>query len=241
MNPEILLIFDMDFTLIDMSPVDFSEVLSNALKQSGGSVPSREEFDALWKSGSKHSDILRGWGIKDAVAFWKVFDECDYKTRMGFVNAGKIAPYPDTRRVLDRFRRNSRFTLALHTNTSERLTRAQLDRFQLARFFDYILAIGMGEYDQAKAKPEPWGIYHIINAMNERFRVDFHDSVVFIGDSVVDMIAATSAGVPAIQLVRPGRVPSALATLNIKELDLLDAGLIDTILLKRKDIKEGKN
>ena len=33
MKPDILLIFDMDFTLIDLSPVDFSAVLTRALEQ----------------------------------------------------------------------------------------------------------------------------------------------------------------------------------------------------------------
>lgn len=219
----------MDKTLIDNQVVDFDEILVQALGMLGLEVP-KSERDTLWKSGKEHVHLLSRWGVADQRGFWKIFDDLDFETRDKYIHSGHIALYPDTVDCLDRLREIDQFSLALLTNTPLPLARHQLESFHLQGYFDFILALDMGEYDQLTAKPEPWGVFFILDYFRSETGVDFKETSIFIGDSTIDMMTARNAGIPGIQILRAGRTRLPNAFHVITSLDVVDLEFTRSIL-----------
>ena len=219
---EFLLIFDMDITLIDNSIVDFDTLLVQALRKVGVDVmPDRASRNMLWSSGKGHVTWLEHAGVDDLREFWNVFDALDYETRRNYICQGMVSVHPDVKKTLQRLQDYQGCLLALLTNTPLALTTYQLDTFDLARYFDFILALDMEGYDQSNAKPEPWGIHHIQARLLDRMTSKSIENprTLLIGDSMIDMETAKKAGVPGIQILRGDTVPSPLATFVIASLD----------------------
>lgn len=236
-----LLIFDLDMTLVDVSSVDFEMILRHALEISGVDMPMQEEIKELWHSGSDHPLVLERWGVKNILSFWNYFDEKDEEMRKKLMDAGTITLFPDVAPALERLEQIEEIVLAIHTNTPKPLAKIELDRFDLTKHFDFILALNDGDYNQLKAKPESWGINHIIKKMQKRnllSRKHSYREVAFIGDSEIDMIAASRAGIPGIQILRGGVNPSVHATRVITSLNDLDYTLLQSIFHVKKHIRD---
>ncbi|MFX0103814.1 MAG: HAD family hydrolase, partial [Candidatus Hodarchaeota archaeon] len=159
------------------------------------------------------------------------FDGLDFKTREKYITSGEITLYPDVLDCLNRLKNNPLINLALHTNTPYPLTKHQLASFNLDEgFFDLILALDMDEYDQLKAKPEPWGAHFIMGHFLKENGVDYKKSTVFIGDSYIDMMTAKNAGIPGVQILREGRVKLDDAFHVITSLNEIDLAFTRSIL-----------
>jgi phosphoglycolate phosphatase-like HAD superfamily hydrolase len=100
----------------------------------------------------------------------------------------------------------------------------------LEGYFDFILALDMGEYDQLTAKPEPWGVLFILDHFRSETGVDFKERVIFIGDSTVDMMTARNAGIPGIQILREGRTRLSNAFRVITSLNVVNLEFTRSIL-----------
>ena len=219
-----LLIFDMDMTLVDIKEkVDFDALLLEVLEGLGLEVPSRIERDRLWKSGKEHGEILAQWGVKDGVTFWEMFDELDYQARDQGFQSRSIRPYSDAKPCLERMKEDKRVVLALLTNTPKKLAFHELKTLGLYKYFDEILALNMGDYDQFSAKPEPDGIFILKQAiLQKNDNIDKHLPAIMVGDSMVDMLAARNANIPGIQIARdPRNQKLGPAFVKIKSLDVI--------------------
>jgi putative hydrolase of the HAD superfamily len=106
---------------------------------------------------------------------------------------GALAPYPETREVLERLR--SRFRIGLVTNGAERLQRAKLARTGLERCFDVIVVsetVGVG-----KPSPEPFEVALAALGVGP-------DEAAMVGNDISrDIAGARAAGIRPIWVHRP--------------------------------------
>jgi phosphoglycolate phosphatase-like HAD superfamily hydrolase len=199
----LLAIFDVDGTMVDMGgAIDFDALLVEAFHEHGVAAPPLAERDTLWRAGKDHAVLLRSWGVPDPRAFWDIFDRLDFDARSSAIDHGRITLFPESAPVLASLRASGQVVLAVHTNTPIKLARYQLEHFNIAGYFDAVLALDIDGYDQSRAKPEPWGIHHLQATVGAALGEDFTGRTVFIGDSRIDMEAACNAGVPGILVSR---------------------------------------
>ncbi|MBN2152261.1 MAG: HAD family hydrolase [Candidatus Lokiarchaeota archaeon] len=207
---EFLAIFDVDGTMVNLSgAIDFDALLVDAFKELGTDVPPVAERDALWRAGKNHADLLRSWGVASPRAFWDAFDRLDFEARSGAIKAGRIGLFPDCIPALSALHDSGRVVLAVHTNTPYKLARYQLEHFNIARYFEALLALDVDGYDQSRAKPEPWGIHHLQAKIGSAYGADFTGRTAFIGDSRIDMDAARNARIPGILVSRDTSIGDA--------------------------------
>nr|MDO8113795.1 HAD hydrolase-like protein [Candidatus Sigynarchaeota archaeon] len=198
-----LAIFDVDNTLISLDEsIDFDGLLIRAFQEMHVEIPSQMKRDTLWRAGKDHANLLKEWGVDDPRQFWEIFDRLDFDARSEAVKAKKIVLFPDALATLASLKESRFVRLAVHTNSPSILARFQLEHFGLIQFFDYVLALDVAGYDQSRAKPEPWGIQHIQSVMKRKFNTEFSRATVFVGDSEIDMLAASNAGIPGIKIAR---------------------------------------
>ncbi|MHA1368282.1 MAG: HAD family hydrolase [Promethearchaeota archaeon] len=229
-----LVIFDLDMTLIDISILDFDQILVQALDEmSVPSIPPREERKKLWFSGKEHVKLLESWGVRNINKFWKIFDDLDFKQRKFYLNKGMIHLYPDTLPVLRRLKSNESVFLSLLTNTPNKIATYQMNKLCLDHgYFDFVLALGIDGYDQSHAKPEPWGIYYIQEKLEKKIGIDLKQKTILIGDSPMDLLAAKNAMIPGIQIVRALKMEAEMAFAGIRSLDKVTLEFINSILRK---------
>ncbi len=198
-----LAIFDVDGTLVNLGgAVDFDALLVEAFREHGIAAPPLAERDTLWRAGKDHAILLRSWGVQDPKVFWDIFDRLDFEARSAAIQAKKIALFPDCIPALWALYTSGQVVLAVHTNTPIKLARYQLKHFDIAKYFDAVLALDVNGYDQSRAKPEPWGIHHLQATAGAKHKADFTKRTVLIGDSHIDMEAAHNAGIPGILVSR---------------------------------------
>ncbi|NMC08425.1 MAG: HAD family hydrolase [Candidatus Lokiarchaeota archaeon] len=199
----VLAIFDVDGTIVNMNDaVDFDALLVDTFHEHGVVPPPVEKRDMLWRAGKDHAALLASWGVHDARAFWDIFDRLDFEARSSAIRDGRITLYPDAAPALATLRASGDVALAVHTNTPVKLARHQLEQFNIIKHFDAVLALDADGYDQARAKPEPWGIHHLQAIIGAAMGTDVKQRTVFIGDSRIDMDAARNANVPGILVTR---------------------------------------
>ncbi len=215
----LLVIFDLDGTIIDVGDrVDFDSLLVKTLEGAGVSVPGHDTREKLWASGRHHATTLASWGVRDVKAFWSTFDGLDFEARTREIETGGIHPFPDALQAIELLASTPDVHVAGFTNTPARLARYQAERFGLDVLFEYLLALDMDGHDQTTAKPEPDGIFKIQQTIETRSNINVHKSTILVGDSDIDMMAASNAGIPSIQVLRDParqvRFTSATATIH---------------------------
>nr|MDO8086672.1 HAD hydrolase-like protein [Candidatus Sigynarchaeum springense] len=202
-NRKVLAIFDVDNTLIDLGgAIDFDALLVDAFRELGVGVPPLAERDRLWRAGKDHAVLLRSWGVLDPRAFWDIFDRLDFEARSVAIQAKKITLFPDCVPALWSLYTSGQVVLAVHTNTPIKLARYQLKHFDIAKYFDAVLALDIDGYDQSRAKPEPWGVHHLQATARDKHGEDLMKRTVLIGDSRIDMETARNAGIPGVLISR---------------------------------------
>jgi phosphoglycolate phosphatase-like HAD superfamily hydrolase len=206
------IIFDLDGTLLDIPDGDFfDQLLVETLMEIGCELPSREQRDGLWDSGKDYPKILKSWGVRNLEDFWKAFDRRDLEARQRLIDINKIKPYDDIA-VLEDLAKE--FSLGIVTNTPARLALLELDAFDLAKYFNSIVALGTVE--QKNAKPEAYGILKCIKELKSTPK----ESLV-VGDRDADIIAGARAGASTAVIVRSEiktRVKADYAINNLYEL-----------------------
>ncbi len=199
----LLAIFDVDGTLVNLGgAVDFDALLVEAFREHGVAAPPLEERNTLWRAGKDHAILLKSWGVPDPRAFWDAFDRLDYEARSAAIQARKITLFPDCIPTLWKLYTSGQVVLAVHTNTPAKLAKFQLKHFDIAKYFEAVLALDVDGYDQSRAKPEPWGIHQLQATIGAAHKEDFTGRTAFIGDSPIDMETARNAGIPGILVSR---------------------------------------
>ena len=172
-----LCVFDLDHTLVN-SPLDLAAMaldMRGRLEQRLGPLPERGE---RYRVGELIAHCRTACPDVEADLWSLALDH----ERRAVVDAWLE---PGAREAL-RGARDAGFTVALWTNNAREVTVLALDRFGLLAHFD--LVVTRDEMRALKPDPDGWRL------MVERFGA-ITDSVV-VGDSWVDGLAATKAGVP---------------------------------------------
>ncbi len=194
-------LFDLDNSLLYIpKPAEyFDKVLSETIKKlSRENVPSREERNKFWLSGSDYVKLLRNWGVRDQELFWSHFDEIDFNLRKKYIAREKIHLYDDVVNVLKNLKEKSNKKLAIVSNTADYIVDYVLEEFNLNPFFEVVFGLG-SEKTQDMAKPSPEGINFVLNTLSY---TNGNKKAIMIGDSIVDVFAAKRANIDACLLTR---------------------------------------
>lgn len=189
------IIFDLDGTLLDVPNGDFFDrLLVESLLEIGCELPSREQRDRLWAGGKNYPKILKAWGVRNPKNFWEVFDRRDLEARQRLMDTKEIKPYEDITVLTDL---SKEYSLGIVTNTPVKLALLELNTFDLAKYFDSIIALGT--VNQKNAKPEAYGILKCIKELNSTPK----ESLV-VGDKDTDILAGARAGTFTAAIIRSG-------------------------------------
>jgi phosphoglycolate phosphatase-like HAD superfamily hydrolase len=195
-----LCVFDLDHTLVS-SPLDLAAMALDMrayIEGCRGPLPAREE---RWRVGEL-TTWCRDHAPELAKPVWDI--ALDHERRA--VEQAWLEP--GAREALEGARAAG-FATALWTNNAREVTRLALDRFALGAALDLVVT----RDDMAAMKPAPDG-WHVIAA---RF-TGLRDAVV-VGDSWVDGVAASAAGIP---FVAYRARPAELARWQVTPLAHLD-------------------
>ena len=174
-------IFDFDLTLVDAT-TGIVECVNYALEQAGLEPANSESIRKT--VGMTLRDILYELtGIKDSTVADKFFS--DFISKADEIMTENTILFDDTIDVLSRIKRDG-YNVAVVTTKIRYRVDEILDKFDIHELFDYII----GLEDVENVKPSPEGILKVIDF----FGYD-KDSVLFIGDTLIDANAAANASV----------------------------------------------
>lgn len=180
------ILFDLDGTLVDTAP-EITDALNLTLTRLAG-VPVREAQVREWVGeGSREllykalrHQMASGMPVPPPEEVWPQF-EADYGQTCGT----RSNVYPGVRSGLTRLRAQGR-TLALVTNKETAFAHRVLARHDLASYFDLVV----GGDSLPVRKPDPGVVNHVLESLGAE-----PSEALFIGDSVIDVLAARAAGV----------------------------------------------
>lgn len=189
------LIFDMDGVLVDVRDSYHATILETVRRFTGKEVPRSgiQEFKARggynndWKLTTDWIHELGGEADYDEVV--KVFQEI-YRGR-DFDGLIQRDRWVMDRQVLERLARRTR--LAIFTGRPRTDALHLLERFGVISLVSRVVALE----DVARGKPDPEGLLRILEGRPPA-------SALFLGDTVDDVRAARSAGVPFAGVALPG-------------------------------------
>ena len=196
----ILLVFDLDGTLVDSVP-DLRAAVNEMLRERGSRQLSSSEVKRLVGDGAP-ALVARALaasgadpaGVSDALArFLEIYE----------ANAVRLSrPYPDVRESLTALRRRG-YRAAVCTNKPQRATMAVIEGLGFLPLFD---GIAGGDRFSVK-KPDPGHLLGLIGELGASVT-----ATAMIGDNENDAAVAHAAGVPLV-LMRYGYARVALESL----------------------------
>jgi phosphoglycolate phosphatase len=196
----ILLVFDLDGTLVDSVP-DLRAAVNEMLRERGSRQLSLSEVKRLVGDGAP-ALVARALaasgadpaGVSDALArFLEIYE----------ANAVRLSrPYPDVRETLTALRRRG-YRAAVCTNKPQRATMAVIEGLGFLPLFD---GIAGGDRFSVK-KPDPGHLLGLIGELGASVT-----ATAMIGDNENDAAVAHAAGVPLV-LMRYGYARVALESL----------------------------
>jgi len=170
------ILFDLDGVLVD-SLDSWWLSLNTALKKFNHKELTREEFiEKFW--GHDLYDNVTHLGLDDGLV-----DFCNLMYNE-HVNAIKI--YPDTKPTLEKL---SNYPKAIITNTPKDCVHQILQKFDIERFFKFILT----STDVKKSKPHPEIVFKSCDILGIS-----PNEAVLVGDTMSDVKAGRGAGCPVI-------------------------------------------
>lgn len=173
-----LVIFDNDMTIIDSS--DAITTGMNALAKDKGLKPVTKD------------EVKRGIGLPILEAFNDLWGKSDsswidiYRQRIAKLELNLIKLYHDTIPTLTELKSKG---LKLAVASNRQNPREVLEKVKLIQYFDDVI----GLCDLVAPKPSP----EMLNVLMQRLCVN-PDETVYVGDSIIDMKTAVSAGVRGI-------------------------------------------
>lgn len=145
-------------------------------------APTQEILDAARRqiaAGNVNEDYE---GVKKAL--YLILD--DFETR----GSQKSVPFSDTVETLNELKRRG-VRLAVVTNSGRSATMGILDRHRLTSYFEFVLT----RDDVERLKPDPDGLARAVS----RFSLPA-SSILFVGDSALDILAARRAGLKMVSV-----------------------------------------
>lgn len=180
-------IFDLDGTLLD-SLDDLADSVNFALAHYGLPQRSLDEVRSLLGNGVKA--LVRGAlpEASDEDAFKAVYESFHANYLVHCMD--KTRPYPGVLAALQRLRAEG-YALAIVSNKLDEMVQ-RLSR----RFFASCVDVAVGERPGIRRKPSPDGV----RAVAEQLECP-PGSIVYVGDSEVDIATAANAGVPCLSVL----------------------------------------
>ena len=178
--------FDLDHTLV-RTPLDLAAMAADMrahLEGAGACLPAREE---RYRVGELLQFCKREMPLHEAALWTLALDREQRAMDQATLEAGAIEAVAGARRL--------GFVTALWTNNAGAVTRSALARLGLAEHFDVVVT----RDEMRDLKPDPDGWRVIAARVNGS---ETHQAFM-VGDSWVDGLAATAAGVPFIAYRMP--------------------------------------
>ena len=195
-------IFDYDGTI--MESMEASILLYKHGFEAIG-VPFKDEDAAVYIHETLHRTFERlGLGLDDYLKFIKSFE--DIKDTEEVLNGNH--PFEDAKELLEYLRYKNKKITILTGNHSEYIQKV-LNHVGLKN--DYEIVVGFN--DVTKTKPDPEGLYLILDKLNLK-----KEEVCYIGDSLNDMLAAKNAGIDGILIDRQMYYPDSPDYFHISSL-----------------------
>jgi phosphoglycolate phosphatase-like HAD superfamily hydrolase len=173
--------FDLDHTLVT-TPLDLAAMAADMrdhLERAGACLPAREE---RYRVGELLQFCKREMPVHETALWTLALDREQRAMDQAALEPGALDAVAGARRL--------GFVTALWTNNAGAVTRSALARLGLARHFDVVVT----RDEMRELKPDPDG-WHVIAALANGPQT--HQAFM-VGDSWVDGVAATAAGVPFI-------------------------------------------
>ncbi|MDY4281128.1 MAG: phosphoglycolate phosphatase [[Pasteurella] mairii] len=186
--------FDLDGTLVNSLP-DLALSVNSALVELG--LPQAEESLVLTWIGNG-ADVLSAraldWAQKQTGRSLNEEETLQFKRRFGFYYGENLCNisrlYPNVKETLETLKAQG-YILAVVTNKPTKHVQPVLSAFGIAHLFSEML----GGQSLPAIKPHPAPLYYLCG----KFGL-YPKQVLFVGDSRNDILAAHSAGCPAVGL-----------------------------------------
>jgi phosphoglycolate phosphatase len=197
------LIFDLDGTIIDNDDA-YMELMLRRVGSDLGHDLTLKHAKELWYSinSETRDSVIEGWGF-DPDRFWTVFNKyenIDEKLRSTYLHEDtailKGIPLPK----------------GIVTHTSYDHTDKLLKKVGMRQYFDPIVACT----EDTGYKPSPLPIIYCVMSMKLK-----PDDVVYIGDTLSDMLAARNAGVKSVYVNRFNRPINIKPDYEIRRMEKL--------------------
>lgn len=170
--------FDLDHTLV-RTPLDLAAMAGDMrahLERVGACLPARDE---RWRVGELLRFCKREMPEHEPALWTLALDREQQAMDEATLEAGALEAVVGARRL--------GFATALWTNNAGAVTRSALERLRLGAHFDVVVT--RDEMQELKPDPDGWRVIAgLIGGASS--------SAVMVGDSWVDGLAATAAGVP---------------------------------------------
>lgn len=173
--------FDLDHTLVT-TPLDLAAMAADMrshLQRAGACLPAREE---RYRVGELLQFCRREMPVHETALWTLALDREQRAMDQATLEPGALDAVAGARRL--------GFVTALWTNNAGAVTRSALARLGLARHFD--LVVTRDEMRELKPDPDGWRVIAALANGPETHQA------FMVGDSWVDGVAATAAGVPFI-------------------------------------------
>ncbi|MDS0299972.1 HAD family hydrolase [Halogeometricum sp. S1BR25-6] len=203
-------IFDIDGVLTTPTAMDVRRTAVRAAFEEFGADPTAEEVDGVVHGGlTRVRRVCEVHGV-DWETFWPRREARAAAAHRAAMERDEKRPYPDVS-ALSEFDR----TLAVVSDDQRETVEATLDRFDLADLFDAVYGREPTVEGYRNRKPSP----HYLERAAEELGAD---SVLCVGDSNVDVLAANRAGADSAFVRRPHRDGYRLAADPTYEVESLE-------------------
>lgn len=179
-----LMVFDLDGTLIDSAP-DMHRAVNLMLADLGCAPLTLAEIRTMVGDGAS-ALIARALAARQCVSADPTEALATFLAHYEEEPTTQTRPFPGVSATLERLQAAG-LTLAICTNKPGRLTRMILERLELERFFERVLAGDSMPF----RKPDPRALMEVVNG----FGTD-KAATIMVGDSEVDAATAQAASVP---------------------------------------------
>lgn len=183
-NKQITIIFDFDNTLVK-SNINFPAMkihMARAMKEFGLDFGPEEEIPMRYTAGNIIDEAAKYDEENETTLTKQLWEIVENFEREGMKN---LSVEEGVFTMLKELKENG-IQMAILTNNSREPTLEVLNRYSISNYFDLVIA----REDVTKMKPDKEGIEIIIKKLSWN-----PESVIFIGDSWVDGVAAKNANI----------------------------------------------